>query len=395
MAGKSSNPDGSDPELIHDWVIENLKLFPGIVFGNGEVRGARGIIIRDNVSNGRVSNITMDCGFIAQGGVYAEWGESEWYTDPGIFSVHPRNVLVENITVRNAGQTGTSSSPTVGCSGCYNFTFINIDIMGPTVNSVASAGLVVSIGEAGVQYASPEDKKRILTGITFTDCTVLGFDVPLQLIGKSVTGDQLLRGVATFNNCTLRGNLGMVGALANKDGVFMTAFAYATFNDCTVKDCTRYGYYPTGGSKNLKINGGEVSFNNDVGVYHIGDQANDVYAKGEIVGVTMEGNCQDPAIVRPCAIQTGYTKGLTVARNKFKHGGSQDICVNAAASTTHFNIAIENNEVEDAAINRIWRTSRVASPANDALYKILVHNNFFDSATCSIEGTHVLTTDGL
>ena len=398
VAGKSVNPDGSDPELIENWIIENLTIFPGVVFGSGEIRGGRAIVIRDNVENGIVRNIKVDGRGMTSGTVYAEWGEHEFFPDPTVDTVHPRNVLIENVTLRNAGQTGSTDIPSMGCSGCYNFTFRDCDLDGANISYIAS------MGEPGLGYASDSDKLRILRGITFENCIATDTNQGVQLFGRGnpvhpLADTGIPHGDITFTNCHFYGRLGQVNEVADRDGAFMNSFGRATFEGCTIRNFSRYGYYPVFGNGYLRILGGEVSFNNDVGIYMIGDSSTDgdtnLYGRGEIRGVKIEGNCIDNTIVNPCGIQTFYTRFLTIDSCEFFHGGTQDICVNAGSSVFARYIYITQNSAFDPAITRIWKTSRANSGANNPVYRILVHDNMFDSATASIEGTFVTTTDGL
>lgn len=387
----------NDPNNIWGWEISKLKIFGGVGYGNGEVRGIHPILMLGDVSEGVITNISIDGRQLTNLGVHAEWRASENFVDDPLVKIKlPRNIKVSNIVFRN-GDTATDEGFVVGCSGAYNMKFSRIDAR--DCYTVA----ILSMGEAGPGYCQDDDALLINTNNVVEQVEAVNVrGYAAQCFGKANIAnpgtDNIPRGDATFDNFKVHGD---IGGASNIDGVFASGMARVNIkNNSHITGFPRYGCYPFNGTVELNVDESTVANNGLQGIYYIGNSSDSQLVQGSVTHNYIHSNGKLATIDNDkVGVGVFYAENVKVLFNRFgsgqgsTEGATQLFCVRGLSSVSPKRIQIVGNykDITDTGVTHTWWTSRAEGVANNETYKILVHNNMLEGTL--IEGTFTRTTD--
>ncbi|CAM2738593.1 phage tail protein [Pseudoalteromonas distincta] len=394
VLGLSEDPVNS-PRHVWGWEISKLKIFGGRGFGNGVNRGVQPILMRGDVSEGVIKQISIDGRGLTSWGIYAEWWGTSSFPNPSIPIRCPRNIKISGIKFKNPHPT--EDGFVVGHSGCYNIKVTRVDI-----EDCASA-IISSMGEAGPSYCDPNDAEKICTGNIFSQVKARFVrEYGAQLFGKAnpihPMVDNLPRGDVTFDNVQLIGDLKGGG---NYDGIFASGIARVNIiNNSEIKRFTRHGVYPFNGTVEMNVDKSTVSENGLLGVYYIGNASDSQLVQGAVTHSYIHSNGKLGTIDNDkVGVGLFYCENVKVLFNRFgsgqgsDEGATQKFCVRGLSSVSPKKIQIIGNykDAADTGISHTWFTARENNALNNETYKILITNNMLDGTL--IDGTYTRTTD--
>ncbi|MBL8817464.1 MAG: right-handed parallel beta-helix repeat-containing protein [Planctomyces sp.] len=245
--------DGGTPQKpsyfsrIADWTIEDITIdqpFPASCIQIMS-EGCHGIIRRVHIpdSSAALLGIGMDWGSVGKMTTADETipHMRELWEKQEIYSTHPHDILIEDITIGNLTRNVDANDAGIRCSACYNITIRNVKV------SSAASAIAIFGGDCGFEFAPIDRRPHAHTGYRIENVVIdRAFRCGMVLNGLA---DNVYRSSQThayqpqlntavpglngvvINNCRFHGD-----RTPQSLGLFVTAVSDVRLQDVTFKD---------------------------------------------------------------------------------------------------------------------------------------------------------------